>query len=287
MPGPSPHGAGLGLRREHIPDLMAGVPAAIDFLELAPENWLDLGGERRRVLRQLAERRPLVGHGLSLNLGGTAPLDEVFLRRVRRFLDQHGIALYTEHLAWCADAGQLYDLLPIPFTAEAVRHVAARIRRSQDILERRIAVENASFYVAPACAEMDEAAFVNAVLTEADCDLHLDVKGIPFLDSRPQESTDQYRRRIKRCKDLRRFVHFAALHLSIQGRPLGGWSWILARPRQTGNQCHRFNLDIVHPIGPGNVTYQNGLRLRGSLGNRVHDRTLEKRPETTGYSEET
>jgi uncharacterized protein (UPF0276 family) len=176
------HGAGLGLRREHLPDLRAGIPDAIDFFELAPENWLDMGGSRRRDLRSIAERRPLVAHGLSLNLGGQAPLDEVFLQRVQRFLEEYRIVLFSEHLAWCADHSQLYELLPIPFTAEAVRHVAARIRRSQDILQRRIAIENASYYVAPAIAEMSEAEFIGAVLAEADCDLHLDVNNV-FVNS--------------------------------------------------------------------------------------------------------
>jgi uncharacterized protein (UPF0276 family) len=172
------HGAGLGLRREHLPDLRTRIPDAIDFFELAPENWLEMGGSRRRDLHLIAEQRPLVAHGLSLNLGGAAPLDEVFLQRVKRFLDEHGIRQFTEHLSWCADDGQLYDLLPIPFTAEAVRHVAARIRRTQDILERRIAIENASYYVAPTIAELSESEFINAVLSEADCDLHLDVNNV-------------------------------------------------------------------------------------------------------------
>jgi uncharacterized protein (UPF0276 family) len=173
-----PHGAGLGLRRELIPDLRSGIPDAIEFLELAPENWLDMGGQRKKDLRHFAERLPLVAHGLSLNLGGPAPLDEISLGRVKRFLDEHGIALYTEHLSWCGDDGHLYDLLPIPFTGDAVRHVAKRIRRAQEILERRIAIENASYYVAPAIAEMDELTFIRAVLEEADCDLHLDVNNV-------------------------------------------------------------------------------------------------------------
>ncbi len=172
------HGAGVGLRRELVPALRSGVPDEIAFLELAPENWLEFGGDRRRDLRALAEQRPLVAHGLSLNLGGPAPLDEAFLARVKGFLGEYRIPLYTEHLSWCADDGHLYDLLPIPFTGEAVRHVAARIRRVQDILERRIAVENASFYVMPAIAEMSELAFIRAVLDEADCDLHLDVNNV-------------------------------------------------------------------------------------------------------------
>lgn len=178
MREPSLQGAGLGLRREHLPDLRRAIPDAIDFFELAPENWLDMGGTRRRDLRLIGEQRPLVAHGLSLNLGGQAPLDEVFLQRVKGFLDQHRINLFSEHLSWCADAGHLYDLLPIPFTDAAVRHVAARIRRTQDILERRIAIENASYYVAPAIAEMSEIEFILAVLAEADCDLHLDVNNV-------------------------------------------------------------------------------------------------------------
>ena len=97
---------------------------------------------------------------------------------LKQFLDQYHIPLYTEHLSYCSDGGYLYDLLPIPFTDEAVKHVAARIRRTQDILERRIAVENASFYVAAPISDMDEATFVRAVLEEADCDLHLDVNNI-------------------------------------------------------------------------------------------------------------
>jgi uncharacterized protein (UPF0276 family) len=175
MPDITLHGAGLGLRRELIPALRTGIPDAIDFLELAPENWLDMGGAWRKNLRYFAEQRPIVAHGLSLSLGGPAPLDEAFLRRVKQFLDEHDIALYTEHLSWCGDEGHLYDLLPIPFVEEAVRHVAGRIRRTQEILERRIAVENASYYVAPPLAEMSESEFIRHILEEADCDLHLDV----------------------------------------------------------------------------------------------------------------
>ena len=172
------HGVGLGLRRELFPALGAGIPNAIDFLELAPENWLGMGGAWQKNLRYFAEQRSLVAHGLSLSLGGPAPLDVMFLKRVKQFVDEYGIVLYTEHLSWCSDAGQLYDLLPIPFTEEAVQHVAARIRRTQDILERRIAVENASYYVAPPIATMSESEFIRNVVEEADCDLHLDVNNV-------------------------------------------------------------------------------------------------------------
>lgn len=193
------HGAGLGLRRELLPALRTGIPADIDFFELAPENWMGMGGVWRKDLRLIAAQRPIVAHGLSLSLGGPAPLDEAFLQRVKRFLDEHDIALYTEHLSWCSDDGQLYDLLPIPFTTEAVEHVAARIRRTQEILERRIAVENASYYAAPPFTEMSESELIRRVLEAADCDLHLDVNNVyinsvnfgfdagEFIDALPAE----------------------------------------------------------------------------------------------------
>ena len=171
-------GAGLGLRRELIPALKAQAPSAIDFFEIAPENWIDLGGALGRDLRHFTERYPIVCHGLSLSLGGTSPLDELFLKRIKTFLDQHRVQLYTEHLSYCSDDGHLYDLLPIPFTSEAVKYVASRIRRTQDILERKIAVENASYYVASPIAEMSEIEFIKAVLEEADCLLHLDVNNV-------------------------------------------------------------------------------------------------------------
>ena len=169
---------GLGFRRELIPALKSGVPGTIDFFEIAPENWIDLGGGAARDLLFFTERYPFVCHGLSLSIGGPAPLDEVLLQKIRRFLDQHRILLYTEHLSYCSDDGHLYDLLPIPFTEEAVRYVAERVRRTQDILERRIALENASFYVASPINDMSELDFIRAVLLEADCDLHLDVNNV-------------------------------------------------------------------------------------------------------------
>lgn len=180
-------GAGLGLKRELIPQVQAAfgagehkhpLIASIDFLEIAPENWIGVGGRAAKQLAWFTERFPIACHGLCLSLGGPDPLNEVFLQRVKQFLEQHQIPLYTEHLSYCSDGGYLYDLLPIPFTEEAVRHVAARIRRTQDILGRRIAVENASFYAAAPISEMDELSFIKAVLEEADCWLHLDINNI-------------------------------------------------------------------------------------------------------------
>lgn len=168
------HGAGLGLRRPFADALAAAGPGSADFLEVAPENWMGLGGRFKRQFRAFTERWPFVCHGLSLSLGGPDPLDLGFLRDLRGFLEGHGVALYSEHLSYCSDGGHLYDLMPLPFTEEAVHHVAGRIRQTQEVLGRRIAVENISYYAAPGQV-LSEAEFVNAVLAEADCDLLLDV----------------------------------------------------------------------------------------------------------------
>ena len=146
-------------------------------MEVAPENWIDVGGRYGRCFSEIAERMPVVCHGLSLNLGGAAPLDEAFLHKVRQFLDTYDIRCYSEHLSYCADDGHLYDLMPIPFTDEAVRYTAARIRRVQEIIGRRLAIENVSYYAAPG-QEITEMDFINNVLVEADCDLLLDINNI-------------------------------------------------------------------------------------------------------------
>ena len=169
--------AGLGLRRALLEPLGQAAPGSFDFLECAPDNWIGVGGKLGAALDTLAARHPLTCHGLSLSLGGPDPLDQEFLRRTREFLDRHDVGLYSEHLSYCTDGGHLYDLMPIPFTEEAVKHVSARIRQAQDALGRRIAVENVSYYAAPWQA-MDEADFINAVLEEADCDLLLDVNNV-------------------------------------------------------------------------------------------------------------
>lgn len=196
-------GAGLGLRRGLLTPLEAVAPGAIDFMEVAPENWIGVGGRLGRRFRSFTERYPFSAHGLSLSIGGPEPLDETFLLKLRRFLDEHGIASYSEHLSYCSDHGHLYDLMPIPFTEAAVRHCAARIRQVQDVLGRRIAIENVSFYT-PLAGEMSEREFVCAVLDAADCDLLLDVNNVhvnsvnhrydavEFIRAMPAERVSQY-----------------------------------------------------------------------------------------------
>lgn len=173
-----PQGAGLGLRRAFLTELLElSTAVRPDFLEIAPENWMGMGGRYADTLSAVAERYPLVAHGLSLNLGGQAPLDTEFLTSLRRFLDRYRIPCYSEHLSFSADDGHLYDLLPIPFTEEAVRHVCDRIRQVEDILERPLVLENVSYYAAPGAC-MSESEFVGAILAGSDCGLLLDVNNV-------------------------------------------------------------------------------------------------------------
>ncbi len=172
------HSTGLGLRRELINPLKAYWPSSLDFFEIAPENWIDVGGKLKKDLCYFTERISFFCHGLSLSLGGPTPLNEKFLGQIKKFLDEYHIEIYSEHLSYCSDKGQLYDLLPIPFTQEAVHYVSKRIRRAQEILERPVAIENISYYLTPPLKEMDELTFLKSVLEEANCKLLLDVNNI-------------------------------------------------------------------------------------------------------------
>ena len=140
-----------------------------------------VGGRLGRLFRSLTESYPFCCHGLCLSLGGGDPLDYSFLQDLKRFMDDHGILFYSEHLSYSSGNGHLYDLIPLPFTAEAVKYVSERIRKTQEILERKIAIENISYYAAPG-QEMAEIDFINAVLAEADCELLLDVNNV-FVNS--------------------------------------------------------------------------------------------------------
>lgn len=213
----TPHvrGAGLGLRRELLATLadLEASDAGIGFLEVAPENWMGVGGRLGRKFRSFTERFKFVTHGLSLSIGSPAPLDEDFVRGLKAFLDLHGIADYTEHLTWCSDGGHLYDLMPIPFTDEAVEYVAARVRRVQDILERRIALENASYYAAPG-QQLSEIDFIRAIVERADCDLLLDVNNLWVNSINHRYDPDAFLDRLP--LDRVRYVHVAGHYVEAE-----------------------------------------------------------------------
>jgi uncharacterized protein (UPF0276 family) len=223
------HGAGLGLRRPIADKLMADPPSDVDFMEVAPENWIHVGGILAKKLRFFTERYPFLIHGLSLSIGSPAPLDENLVRDIKAFMAEHDIRMYSEHLSYCGDDGHLYDLMPIPFTEDAVRYVADRVRRVQDILEQRIALENVSYY-APADTSMSEDEFTLAVLEEADCDLMLDINNIvvnsinhgydasAFLGRMPAE-------RIRYFHIAGHYVEAEDLRIDTHGAPVDEQAW--------------------------------------------------------------
>ena len=163
---------GLGWRREMADWDRHAVQA--DFFEVVPENWLRRDRAPLHALR--ATGRPVHLHGVSLNLGGQSPIDTPFLRDVGRLMDELGTPHYADHLAASGDAHQLYDLFPIPFTADEVVRVADRIRAAQDVLGRRIAVENTTWYTN--IGPIPEPDFLAAVAERADCQVLLDLNNI-------------------------------------------------------------------------------------------------------------
>lgn len=170
-------GAGLGLRRGMMDEMAQLSRDDVDFLEVAPENWIGVGGRYGKALSEFTERFPFVFHGLSLSIGSPDPLDEAFVHQVKDFMKQHNVLLYSEHLSYCSADGHMYDLMPLPFTDESVKYVSQRIQRVQDILEQPIAMENVSSYVTLP-GHLSEVEFMKAVLNESNCRMLLDVNNV-------------------------------------------------------------------------------------------------------------
>ena len=169
---------GIGFRKDFSEDFFSGEVVKPGFVEVAPENWMQIGGFWKKKLNQLAEMYPITSHGLSLSIGSPEDLDMDFLHRIKTFLQEYNVEIYSEHLSFSkCDNAHLYDLLPIPFRDDAVKHVSKRIKQVQDFLERKIAVENVSYYT-PVNSEMDEATFINSIVEEANCQLLLDVNNV-------------------------------------------------------------------------------------------------------------
>ena len=169
---------GLGLRREFMEKLSSKLPIGrVDFFEVAPENWVGVGGKFGKLLDVYLNVFPFVAHGLSLSLGSPHKLNTQLVKDVANFCITKKIKIYTEHLSWCSDQSQLFDLLPIPFTEGAAKYVAQRIMKVQDLLGQRIAIENASYYLAPG-KMIEEIDFLKYILQKADCYLLLDINNV-------------------------------------------------------------------------------------------------------------
>jgi uncharacterized protein len=170
-------GVGLGLRWEFLDELVETLPANLDFLEVSPENYVGRGGHVTAQLARLRERYPLLSHGLTMSLAGTEPFDVEYMQSLRAFLSEMKSPWHSDHLCFSIAGGGrvLHDLLPPKMTKASVARVADRVRRAQDALGVKMAVENISFYLPPGEDEMSEADFVGEVCEQADCGLMLDV----------------------------------------------------------------------------------------------------------------
>ena len=171
-------GIGLGFRRDIAIDIIESDSKIPDFIEVAPENWMKMGGYWKKQFDRATEKYPLVCHGLSLSIGSVEELDLDFLKDLKIFLDDYDVSIYSEHLSYskCENA-HLYDLLPIPFRADAVEHIVGRIKMVQDILERPLVLENVSYYT-PVASEMTEAKFISSIIEESGCNMLLDVNNV-------------------------------------------------------------------------------------------------------------
>jgi uncharacterized protein len=171
-------GLGVGLRTVHFGHLLRHTPA-VDWFEIISENFMDSGGRPRYVLEQVAERYPVVMHGVSLSIGSTDPLNFDYLRKLKRLADTVKAHWVSDHLCWTGVAGlNAHDLLPIPLNEETLAHVVRRVRTAQEFLERPLVLENPSSYVTFADSTMPEWEFISRMAEDADCGLLLDVNNV-------------------------------------------------------------------------------------------------------------
>jgi uncharacterized protein (UPF0276 family) len=175
---PNKQYTGIGFRKDFAEELLKSKILKPSFIELAPENWIGMGGYWKKVLDQAAEKYPINCHGLSLSIGSPDELDVDFVKSVKKFIDRYKVKIYSEHLSYSkCDNAHLYDLLPIPFRKDAVKHIVQRIKQVQDILEMPLVLENVSYYTSVA-AQMKESEFISAIVSESGCKMLLDVNNV-------------------------------------------------------------------------------------------------------------
>jgi uncharacterized protein (UPF0276 family) len=197
-------GYGVGLRRQHYSHVLETRPK-VDWFEVISENFMVAGGRALEVIEGVRANYPIAMHGVSMSIGSTDPLNRGYLRQLRDLARRFEPAWISDHLCWTGVGGHnLHDLIPLPYTEEAIRHVVARIRDVQDILERPILIENVSSYMAFADSTMPEWEFISSIADEADCGILLDINNIfvsafnhrfdanEYIDAVPAERVVQY-----------------------------------------------------------------------------------------------
>ncbi len=242
--GLKPLGAGIGLRRQHFREIIERKPP-IAWFEVIPENFINRGGFVADSLRKIADHYPLVAHGVSLSIGSTDPLDMDHLKQLKAFCKACDSPWVSDHLCFTmVDHINLNDLIPLPFTAEAVKNVASRVNIVQDYLERPFLLENVTYYMTVSQSEMSEAEFIASVLTASDCGLLLDVSNvllnsvnhhfdpIEFIDAIPLDRVGQLH--------LAGFEQHGDILLDTHAKPVADDTWDLYK-------------EVLKRIGPTSV----------------------------------
>ncbi len=274
-------GAGVGLRREHFDDIIDRQPD-INWFEVIPENFIGRGGYCADALRKISANYPTVGHGVSLSIGSTDPLDVEHVRRVKQFCDEIGSPWFSDHLCFTmVDHVNLNDLIPLPFTREAVRNVAERVRVVRDILERPFLLENVTYYMTVSKSEMTEPQFIAEILESADCGLLLDVSNvllnsknhgfdpIAFIETIPLERVGQMH--------LAGFEKQGDMLLDTHAKPVSDDTWELFR-------------EVIKLTGPSSVLVEwdaelpslDRLLQEAEMAQRLMDETVSHQTKVTG-----
>lgn len=227
------YGAGAGLRRRHFADIIERRPK-IGWFEVIPENYLDRGGLVADALARIGARYPLIAHGVSLSIGSTDPLDLDHVGKLRDFCERISSPWFSDHLCFTmVDHVNLNDLIPLPFTREAVRNVVERVRVVRDVVERPFLLENVTYYMTVSKSEMSESQFINEILDQADCGLLLDVSNVllnsknhgfdplAFIDSLPLDRVGQLH--------LAGFEQDGDILLDTHAKPVADETWALYR----------------------------------------------------------
>ncbi len=205
--------SGIGFRRDIADEIIQGKTVKPSFIELAPENWIDMGGYWKKKLDEAASKYSITSHGLSLSIGSPEDIDWKFLKKIRTFLDEYNVEVYSEHLSYTKSGNaHLFDLLPIPFREDAIKHIVDRIKRVQDFLGRPIALENVSYYT-PVAAEMSEAEFVSRIINESGCNMLLDVNNVYVNAFNHNYDAEAYLRQMPLDKVV--YIHMAG-HLQVE-----------------------------------------------------------------------
>lgn len=224
-------GFGVGLRAAHYDHLLTHWPA-VDWFEVISENFMDSRGRPRHVLEQIVARYPVVAHGVSLSIGSADPLDRDYLARLKRFVDEIDPVWVSDHVCWTGVAGlNTHELVPIPFTEEALAHVVQRIAIVQDVLERRIVLENPSSYVTYVDSTMTEWEFLSRMASEADCGLLLDVANVRVSSVNHDFDAVEYLRALPRERIVQMHLAGHAEHathiVDTHDRPVADAVWEL------------------------------------------------------------